>query len=62
MPYYIKENNFPITIDKTFDVIFAGHFENDGRDKYIKALLDAKINVKCFWRSKMERRLRCIRK
>ena len=48
MPYYIKENNFPITIDKTFDVIFAGHFENDGRDKYIKALLDAKINVNVF--------------
>lgn len=32
--YYIKENNFYIenTI-KDIDVVFIGHFENDGRDE-----------------------------
>jgi len=49
--YYIKTRNFPI--DKTFkiyqhDVIFIGHFENDKRDAYIKALLDASIDCKVY--------------
>ncbi|TDE04763.1 glycosyltransferase [Flavobacterium sandaracinum] len=47
-PYYIKENNFPIVGDKLMDVVFIGHFENDGRDKYIKALIDAGVNITVF--------------
>lgn len=46
--YYIKDNNFYIKCEKKYDVIFAGHFENDGRDKYIKALIDAKVNIIVF--------------
>jgi spore maturation protein CgeB len=46
--YYITQNNFPIECPKTFDVIFIGHFENDGRDKYIKALIEAGINITVF--------------
>ena len=46
--YYIKSNNFHIECKKKYDIIFAGHFENDGRDKYIKALIDAKLNVIVF--------------
>lgn len=46
--YYIKENNFPIVCDKKYDVIFIGHYENDGRDKYIKALIDAGISITVF--------------
>ena len=46
--YYIKSNNFHIERKKKYDIIFAGHFENDGRDKYIKALIDAKLNVIVF--------------
>lgn len=46
--YYIKENNFFIESEKIFDVVFIGHFENDGRDKYIKALLDSGIKITVF--------------
>lgn len=46
--YYIKENNFPIDYKKTLDVIFIGHFENDGRDVYIKALINAGVNITVF--------------
>jgi glycosyltransferase involved in cell wall biosynthesis len=46
--YYIKENNFHIDCGKIYDIVFAGHFENDGRDKYIKSLKDAGLNVKVF--------------
>ena len=46
--YYIKKNNYPLNIKKTMDVIFIGHFENDGRDEYIKALIEAGINVTVF--------------
>ncbi|MBK86637.1 MAG: hypothetical protein CMC86_05515 [Flavobacteriaceae bacterium] len=46
--YYLKEVNYPKILNKNLDVIFIGHYENDGRDIYIKALLDAKINIKVF--------------
>lgn len=52
--YYIKENNFWLNKKKNQDVVFIGHFENDGRDVYIKELLDAEIKVVVygdkFWR------------
>ncbi len=46
--YYIKQNNFPIECDKIYDVVFLGHFENDGRDRYIKSMIDAGIKVTVF--------------
>jgi len=42
--YYIKEENFPIyelsTKKYCHDVVFIGHFEDDGRDEYIKYLVE----------------------
>lgn len=46
--YYINENNYHIANNKIMDVVFVGHFENDGRDAYIKALIDAGINITVF--------------
>jgi len=50
--YYIKEKNFPIeklpTNKYICDVIFAGHYENDGRDEYVKAIIDSGIDFKLF--------------
>ncbi len=50
--YYIKEKNFHLEKlhknDYVCDVIFVGHFENDGRDEYIKAIIDAGINLKLY--------------
>lgn len=46
--YYIKKLNFPIiSAEKnkyTCDVSFVGHFEEDGRDEYIKAIIDQGYN------------------
>ena len=46
--YYVKENNFHIEGKKVYDLIFIGHFENDGRDIYVKALKDAGISINVF--------------
>lgn len=48
MPYYVKEDNYPNGSPKVYDVVFIGHFENDGRDRYIKALIDSGIDVTVF--------------
>ena len=43
--YYIEKNNYIIKNEKKeIDVIFIGHFEDDGRDQYVSALIDNKIN------------------
>ncbi|MFZ2189836.1 MAG: glycosyltransferase [Candidatus Magasanikiibacteriota bacterium] len=50
--YYVKERNFYIDeVDENrfkSDVIFVGHFEDDGRDEYIKFLFDNRVNIKLF--------------
>jgi spore maturation protein CgeB len=50
--YYIKEDNYPITNASSekydSDVIFVGHFEDDGRDEYLKYLIDNGIKLKIF--------------
>jgi spore maturation protein CgeB len=46
--YYIKSINFPIYKKKEYDVVFVGHFEDDGRDLYLKYLIDNGINLKIF--------------
>lgn len=50
--YYIKNRNFLIAnrLPSEFDcdVIFIGHFENDGRDRLIKAILENGIKLKVY--------------
>lgn len=50
--YYLSENHFPIekllTDKYKCDVIFVGHWENDGRDEYIKTIIDEGINFKLY--------------
>ena len=55
LPYYIEKSNFFIPVEDTIPVAFLGHFENDGRDTYIKALIEANIPVKVFNGSDWER-------
>lgn len=50
--YFIKENNYPVLNIQTkkymSDVVFAGHYENDERDEYIKKILETGIDFKLF--------------
>lgn len=50
--YYIKQFNFPIQDfagrQYESDVVFAGHYENDGRDDYIKKIIDAGIDIQLY--------------
>lgn len=49
--YYLAERNFPSPrVVKRYDcdVIFIGHFEDDGRDRALLALAEAGVNVKLF--------------
>jgi len=55
--YYIKEKNFNIEnlVSEKYvcNVIFVGHYENDGRDELIKRIIDEGIDFKLFgseWR------------
>lgn len=54
LPYFIPELDRPITLsetDKKFygsDVVFVGHFENDGRIEYLRTLVEAGVDVKLF--------------
>lgn len=48
LPYYIEKNNFYEVCEKFIPIAFLGHFEDDGRDKYIKALVDANLPVTVF--------------
>lgn len=54
MPYYIPEINHPIELNEEdkdkydCDVVFVGHYEPDGREKYLKALVDGGLHVRLF--------------
>lgn len=48
LPYYIEKSNYFIPGEDTIPIAFLGHFENDGRDAYIKALVDANMPIKVF--------------
>ena len=48
LPYYIEGRNFEINCEKVIDVVFVGHFENDGRDEYIVHLINNDIKIKLF--------------
>lgn len=50
--YYLKDKNFHIknlSTDKyKCDVIFIGHFENDGRDEAVKLLVENSVDIKLY--------------
>ena len=48
LPYYRSYSNFPIDCLKETTIVFAGHFENDGRDKYILSLKDSGLPIKVY--------------
>ncbi len=48
LPYYIGKNNYREECEDTIPIAFLGHFENDGRDSYIKALIEAGVPVTVF--------------
>lgn len=48
LPYYWEKKDKFLNIEKNIDIVFIGHFENDGRDEYIKLLLDKKYNFKLY--------------
>lgn len=56
--YYCSESNYPIVepMDDRYkcDVVFVGHFENDGRDYQLLQLLEAGVKLKIYgpnWKS-----------
>lgn len=52
LPYYIKEWHKPINLNKLdhkkydCDIVFIGHYEDDGRAKIIKGLIDRGYKIK----------------
>ena len=47
MPTFDPEKIYPITnIDKTYDVAFIGHYENDGRDELLLKLIQQGFKVR----------------
>ena len=52
MPYFIPLKDRPIELNQQdrkrflYDVVFIGHYEKDGREKYINALVRSNINFK----------------
>lgn len=47
--YYIESQNYLIPeTERIYDVVFIGHYENDGRDEAIKYLLDNGIRIRLF--------------
>lgn len=54
LPYYIEKNNFKEDCPDDIPIAFLGHFENDGRDKYVKAMVDASLPVTVFNGSEWE--------
>lgn len=46
LPYYREQTNFyDPTVSKTEPIAFLGHFENDGRDGCIKAMIEAGLPI-----------------
>ena len=55
LPYYLTNQNFYIPSNKDIPLAFLGHYENDGRDKFILALKKAGLPIVVFgdeaWKS-----------
>jgi spore maturation protein CgeB len=62
-PYFIPEQNKPVELSKrdkqrfACDVVFVGHYEPDGREEYLRVLVNAGLHVRLFgggyWSSKV---------
>lgn len=54
MPYFIPEINRPVEISENelrkyaCDIVFVGHYEPDGREQYLRALVEAGLHVRLF--------------
>lgn len=48
MPYYIEDSNYYEIIPDDIPIAFIGHFEDDGRDQFIKALMDAGLSISVY--------------
>ena len=51
--YFIEEDDYPVPVDQIpakfeCDVVFAGHYENDGRVEMLEAICDAGFNLNLF--------------
>lgn len=46
--WYIEKNNFYLSVKKSVDAIFIGHFEDDGRDIIFKFLVENEINLQIY--------------
>lgn len=49
--YYVNERNFPLSEkNKNYnnDVVFVGHYENDGRDESLLHLFEEKVDLKIY--------------
>lgn len=48
MPWFIPFNKDSIEVQKDYDVVFVGHFEDDGRLEYIKLLMQENFKLGLF--------------
>ena len=48
LPYYLEKNNYYEDVEDSVPIAFVGHYENDGRDKFIKTMLDAGLPVSVY--------------
>ncbi|MBC7203723.1 MAG: glycosyltransferase [Pusillimonas sp.] len=52
MPWYVPETDYPIAqgelIEKKYDVVFVGHYENDGRIEYLEKISQSKYTFGLF--------------
>lgn len=54
MPYFLPERDRPLALSETeqskyeCDVVFAGHYEPDGREKYLEELMKAGLHVRLY--------------
>lgn len=48
LPYYLEKDNYYIDASDTIPIAFIGHYEDDGRDKYVKALIDAGLPISVY--------------
>lgn len=70
MPYFIPKKDFKIPIDKIpkefiSDIVFAGHYENDGRLELLENLYEKGYNLKLFgggWNNVLKKNNSILRK
>lgn len=43
LPYFIAQSNYPKNLERSIPLSFMGHWEDDGRDEYVRELLDANL-------------------